>query len=457
MKQHTLAKEFVLSGIGLHTGLMVNARFLPALENTGIRICRVDLPEKPCYEALADYVSSTERGTVLENGEWRISTVEHALSALYAIGIDNCCIEVDAPEMPILDGSAKPYVDAFLEHGLCQQDAEQKTFIVRRKIEYDNGRGSRITILPDDTYSLDVLVSFPSPVLGNQFATLDSLDDYATEIAPARTFVFLREVQPLLQMGLIKGGDLKNAIVIYDSPFSQEQLDEMADQMCQPRQDASRLGYLTTLNYDNEPARHKLLDLVGDLALLGCRLQGKVIASRPGHGVNTAFCRELRKEMKRTQILPPVFPIDAKPLLECADIEKILPHRYPMLLVDKVLTMESEMIIGIKNFTNDEPFFQGHFPGEPIVPGVLLLEAMAQTGGILVLHGEPNPSQYSTYFMKIDKVKFRQKVIPGDAFVMRLEAKEPMRRGIITMQGYGFVKDRLVVEAELTAQVLKRN
>lgn len=456
MKQHTIKSGFAFDGKGLHTGCILHAEFKPAAENTGIRICRTDLPDKPCYEATADYVSATERGTVLEKGEWRVSTVEHALSALYAMGVDNCLIEVDGPEIPILDGSAKYYVDAIKRVGIEEQKAEQKVFVVRHKIEYKNEEtGTKITLLPDDDYSLDVHISFPSEVLHNQYASLESMSDYATEIAPARTFCFVREIRGLLSHGLIKGGDLQNALVIYDQELSQEEFDQLALQLGQPTQDASKLGYLSALHHDNEPARHKLLDLIGDLSLIGCRIQGRVIATRPGHGANTQFCKQLRKEMRKTEILPPVFNRDDKPLLGIADIRHLLPHRYPMLFVDKVLQMTDKTIIAMKNFTTNEPFFQGHFPNEPIVPGVLLLEAMAQAGGILVLHDKPDASNYSTYFVKINNAKFRQKVLPGDTLIFRMELLEPIRRGIVVMQGYCFVDERLVAEAELTAQIVK--
>ena len=297
MQQHTLHTSFCLAGKGLHTGLIIHACFLPAPVGTGVRICRTDLPGQPCYEALADYVSTTERGTVLENGAWRVSTVEHALSALYALGVSNCLIELDAPEMPILDGSARPFAEAVLHAGIDEQPAPRKRFAVKQTVTFDNGHGSSITLTPADSFSLEVGIGFPSPVLGSQSAGLDSLEDYAGAIAPARTFVFLREVQPLLQMGLIKGGDLQNAVVIYDQPLEQTELDRMADTMHQPRLDAARLGYLTPLLFDNEPARHKLLDLIGDLSLLGAAIQGKVTAVRPGHSINTAFCRQLRQLM----------------------------------------------------------------------------------------------------------------------------------------------------------------
>lgn len=456
MKQKTIKESFTFTGKGLHTGLIIDAVFLPAPSNSGIRICRVDLPDKPCYEASAEYVSATERGTVLQNGDWKISTVEHALSALYAMGVDNCLIELNAPEMPILDGSARFFVEAIQRVGLQEQDAEQKVFVVRKKITFENQEtGSKIVLLPDDEYSVDVHISFPSAVLQNQYASLETLADYPSEIAPARTFCFVREVQFLLNRGLIKGGDLQNAVVIYDQPMTQEEFDTLAQQLGQPCQQAAQLGYLCKLNYDNEPARHKLLDLIGDLSLLGCRIQGKIIATRPGHTSNTLFCKQLHKEIRRSDVLPPINIDPTHPLMENKDIAKVLPHRYPMLLVDKVLTISDTSIVAMKNFTLNEPFFQGHFPGEPIVPGVLLLEAMAQVGGVLVLHDKDDASKYSTYFMKIDKAKFRQKVVPGDTIIFRLEMCGPVRRGITTMQGYSFVGDKVVAEAELTAQIIK--
>ena len=454
MKQHTLKEEFSLSGKGLHTATCVTARFLPAAEDTGIRICRTDLDGSPCYEAIADYVSATERGTVLGNGEWRVSTVEHALSALSAMGVDNCLIKINGPEMPILDGSAAMYVKEIQRAGLKEQEADVHVFVVRRKMELEQN-GSRIVLLPDDNLSLDVLISFRSPVLSNQFASIENFADYAADVAPARTFCFVREVRPLLGMGLIKGGDLQNALVIYDEEMKQEDLNTLALSLGQETHDATRLGYLSPLKFDNEPARHKLLDLIGDLSLLGCRIQGKVIATRPGHSINTAFCRMLRQEMKRDTLLPPHIEPAAAPLMESTDICRVLPHRYPLLLVDKVYAMTDTSIVATKNFTADEPFFQGHFPGEPIVPGVLLIEAMAQTGGVLVLYDKQGEA-YGTYLMKVDKAKFRRKVVPGDTLLMKLDVLEPMRRGIIVMRANGFIGEHLAVEAELTAQVIKK-
>lgn len=456
MKQHTLQNKFVLTGKGLHTGLQIEAVFLPAQPNTGIRLKRTDLPGQPCYEALADYVCATERGTVLQNGDWKVSTVEHALSALYAMGVTNCLIELNAPEMPILDGSARLFVEEIKRVGLLEQEAEEKVFVVRHKMVFENKEtGSKMVLLPDDQYSVDVHVDFPSAVLGNQYASLESLTDYEEQIASARTFCFVREVLFLLSKGLIQGGDLQNAMVIYDQPMSQESFDDLADRLGQPHQDASKLGYLCELHYNNEPARHKLLDLIGDLSLLGYRIQGKIIATRPGHEANTTFCKQLRNDLLRPEILPPCYDETQKPLLDIKAIRAILPHRYPMLFVDKVLSITQDSIVAVKNFTANEPFFQGHFPQEPVVPGVVLLEAMAQAGGLFVLHDKEDAAQYATYFLKIDKAKFRRKLVPGDTLVLHLSLIEPVRRGICQMQGYGFVGDVLAVQAELTAQITK--
>ena len=455
--QHTLNDIISFEGQGLHTGLYIHMTIEPAPANHGIRIARVDLEGCPAYQAVADYVSSTERGTVLENGAWKVSTLEHLLSALSAMGVDNVLIKLDAPEVPILDGSARLFVEAVRRVGLKEQDAERDVFVVRKKIEYDNGKGSKLTLLPDDHFSVDVLIGYDSPILGNQFARLDSLSDYPQEIAAARTFCFVREIEPLLDLGLIKGGNLDNALVIYERQISQEKLDRLAD-LCHVRHlPADRLGYLSEPKFFNEAARHKLLDVVGDLMLVGKPIQGKIIASHPGHGVNTAFAKLIRKEMKRTNVLPPVYNPDQKPVFDVNEIRNRMPHRYPVQLVDKVIQRTKNVIVGVKNITTNEPYFQGHFPNEPIVPGVIVIEAMAQVGGLLVLDDVKLEEQYGTYLLKLDKVKFRQKIVPGDTLVMRMALVEPIRRGIVVMQGHCFVNDHLVAEAEITAQIIKLN
>lgn len=456
-KQQTIKSSFSFEGKGLHTGLDITLTFIPAPQNHGVKIKRIDLPEQPIIDALAENVTHTVRGTVLQKGEVQVSTVEHALASLYAFGIDNCLLEVNAPEFPILDGSAKYYVQKIQEAGIEEQAAEKDYYIVRKKIEYSIPEtGSKITILPDDTFSLDVHIGFKSPVLGNQFASLDKLEDFATEISSARTFVFVREIEPLLNMNLIKGGDLRNAVVIYDEVMPQDRMDVLSDKLHQERIDATQLGYLSgALNFENEPARHKLLDVIGDLSLIGKPIKGKVIARYPGHKINTELAKIIRKELKKQEIQAPVYDDTVAPILDVNAIRKLLPHRWPFLMVDKIIDVRNNVIVGVKNVTVNETFFMGHFPEEPVMPGVLLVEAMAQTGGLLVLHGLEDAERYSTYFLKIDNVKFRQKVVPGDTLIFHLEMPEPMRRGCAIMKGHAFVGGKIVAEAEFMAQIVK--
>jgi UDP-3-O-[3-hydroxymyristoyl] N-acetylglucosamine deacetylase/3-hydroxyacyl-[acyl-carrier-protein] dehydratase len=457
-KQKTLKHSFTLEGKGLHTGLNVCVTFNPAPENHGYKIQRVDLNEKPIIDAVAENVKGTTRGTVLCVNDIQISTVEHGLAALYAMEIDNCFIEVNAPEFPILDGSAKFYVEKIQQAGIQDQKEDKDYFIVQDRIEYKNEEtGTSIVLLPDNQLSVLTLVDFKSSVLSNQFASLNNLADFPTEIAACRTFVFVREIEPLLKNNLIKGGDLDNAIVIYDKEISQDEFNQLADSMNQPRKNVSQLGYINNipLAFENEPARHKLLDILGDLALIGKPIKGKVIATRPGHFANTELAKRIRRDIKRQEVQRPIYDPNKEPVMDVNKIKQLLPHRYPFLMVDKIIELTDKVIVGVKNITANEPFFQGHFPEEPITPGVLLVEAMAQTGGLLVLNSVDEPNRYSTYFMKIDNVKFRQKVVPGDTVIFRLELLSEIRRGCAYMKGYAFVGNKITTEAEFMAQIIK--
>ncbi len=458
MKQQTLKGEFTLQGKGLHTGLNIEITFLPAPENHGYKIQRTDLEGAPIIDAVAENVAATQRGTVLKKQDATVSTIEHAMAALYASEIDNCLIQVNAPEFPILDGSAQPYIECINRVGIEEQNAEKDYYIIRNKIEVtDEETGSTIIALPDDHFSVSTMVLFNSPILNYQYASLEDMKSFSQEIASARTFVFVREIEPLLKNNLIKGGDLDNAIVIYDQKIAQDEFDRIADLMGVPHKNADELGYLNNrpLAYNNEPARHKLLDILGDIALIGKPIKGRLIATRPGHKINNLFARAIRKEVKRQEIQAPIYDPNIAPIMDVNRIKELLPHRYPMLLVDKVIEMGKNHIVGLKNFTSNEPFFQGHFPQEPVVPGVLLIEAMAQTGGLLVLSTVDDPEAYSTYFMKIDNVKFRQKVVPGDTAIFHVSFMTELRRGCAYMKGYVFVGDKITTEAEFMAQIIK--
>lgn len=458
MKQLTLNGEFSVKGKGLHTGLEIEATFLPAPDNHGYKIQRLDLEGEPVIDALAENVTDTDRGTVIARGDVRISTVEHALAALYAAGVDNCLIKVTGPEIPILDGSARQFSEGIENVGLVEQTADKNFYVVKRKIEVrDPQTGAHLTVLPDSDFSVDVMISYDSPVLSNQFARLENMSEFRKEISGSRTFVFVREIEPLLNANLIKGGDLDNAIVIYDKEMSQENLDHISDLMGVEHKQVNELGFINNrpLEFENEPARHKLLDVLGDTALIGRPLKGRIIACRPGHKINTTFAKQIRKEIQRQELQAPLYNPSQAPLMDINDIREHLPHRYPMLLVDKIIDRGETYIVGVKNVTVNEPFFQGHFPQEPVMPGVLLIEAMAQTGGLLVLATVEDPETYSTYFMKIDNVKFRQKVVPGDTLLFHVSFMTPLRRGCALMKGVAFVGDKVVCECEFMAQIVK--
>ncbi|MDR1373277.1 MAG: bifunctional UDP-3-O-[3-hydroxymyristoyl] N-acetylglucosamine deacetylase/3-hydroxyacyl-ACP dehydratase [Dysgonamonadaceae bacterium] len=455
--QHTLKESFTLKGKGLHTGMEIKITFHPADPNHGIKIRRTDIAGQPIIEALAENVQGTQRGTVLSKNDVQVSTVEHAMAALYAYGIDNCLIDVNAPEFPILDGSAIIYVNEIERTGLTEQNAERDYYIVKNKIEVrDEETGSSITVLPDESFGINVHITFDSQIIDNQYATLNDLNHFKEEIAGCRTFVFVRELELLLQNGLIKGGDLDNAIVIYERQINQDRFNQLADTMGVTYKDATQLGYLQhkPLVYNNEPARHKLLDILGDIALIGKPVSGMIIANCPGHKINNKFARIIRKDIKQNSIQSPSYNPNLPPLLDINRIKELLPHRYPFLLVEKIINIGPKSIVGVKNVSVNEPFFQGHFPQEPVMPGVLLVEAMAQTAGVLVLNSLGS-GDYSTYFMKIDNVKFRQKVVPGDTLLLHIKMMSEVRRGIAEMKGHCFVGEKIVCEAEFMAQIVK--
>ncbi len=458
MNQLTLNEPFSVTGKGLHSGLEITAVFNPAPENSGYRFRRIDVEGEPEIVAVAENVVETTRGTVLGKKDVCVSTVEHALAALYAAGIDNCRIDVNGPEMPILDGSAMAYVDAIDKVGVKEQNADKDFYIIKQKTQIkDDETGATITMYPDDGFSVEVMVEYNSPILPNQFATLDELADFRQEVASARTFVFVREIEPLLSHGLIKGGDLDNAIVIYDQPIEQEKINEICDMVGVPHMHVENLGYInpTPLKWDNEPARHKLMDVIGDIALIGRPLKGRVVAVRPGHRVNNIFTRMLRKEVKHTEIQAPVYDPNKAPVIDINGIKKLLPHRYPFLLIDKIIEIDKKHCVAVKNVTVNEPFFPGHFPQEPVMPGVLQVESMAQAAGVLVLNYLEDPEKYSTYFLKIDNVKFRNKVVPGNTLIEHVSLMTEIRRGCAVVKGYAFVGEKIVCEAEFMAQIIK--
>ncbi len=459
MKQRTIAKEVTLTGVGLHTGEKVTMKFVPAPENHGYAFKRVDLEGEPIIEANANLVVNTQRGTNLEKRGVKIQTSEHVLAALVGMEIDNVMIELDSPEPPIMDGSSKFFVEALERAGIVEQEAEREEYVVKDVITYkDEATGSDITIIPSDEYQVTTMVDFGTKVLGTQNATLEHISDFKTEIADARTFSFLHELEMLLENGLIKGGDLNNAIVYVDKEISESTMKRLEKAFKKEKLSVKPNGILDnlTLHQPNEAARHKLLDVIGDLALAGTRIKGKVIANKPGHYVNTQFAKKLSKIIKvekRNKV--PTYDLNQEPLMDVTKIMNMLPHRPPFLLVDKILELSESHVVGVKNVTMNEPFFVGHFPGAPVMPGVLQIEAMAQTGGILVLSTVPDPENYLTYFMKIDNVRFKQQVHPGDTLIFKCDLMSPIRRGICHMQAYAYANGKLVSEAELMAQIVK--
>ena len=457
-KQQTLAGPISFSGKGLHTGVTVNMTVHPAADNHGIVFRRVDLEDTPTVPALCEYVTDTSRGTTIEKGAAKVSTIEHIISALWTMGVDNALIDIDGPEAPIMDGSAREYVEKIQLTGLVEQKAARKYYEVTEKQVYTiPDKGVAIIIYPDDEFTVSVHIDFNSKVVGNQYATLDMYSKYTEDIAPCRTFCFLHELEPLLKMNLIKGGDLDNAIVVVENPVSDEQLEHLKQVF---NKDDIRVtgGYLNNLELraSNELARHKLLDLLGDFALLGMRIKGRVWASRPGHYANTEFMKQLLVSIRRDGEKPAFkYSPSKKPILDINDVRKLLPHRYPFLLIDKVFHIDDKSIGAIKNITANEPQFSGHFPEEPVMPGVLLVEAMAQAGGIIAMKGVENPEEYSTYFLRIDGVRFKRKVVPGDTMQIEAHMIEPLRRGIASIIGKIFVGGQLACEATLMAQIVK--
>ena len=459
-KQRTIEKEITLSGVGLHTGENVTMKFVPAPENHGYAFKRIDLEGEPIIEADANYVVNTQRGTNLEKNGVKIQTSEHVLAALVGLEIDNVLIELNSSEPPIMDGSSKYFIEALEKAGIVEQKAIRKEYIVKEVISSkDEATGSEITIIPSDEYQVTTMVDFGTKVLGTQNATLERLSDFKKEIAPARTFSFLHELEMLLEHGLIKGGDLNNAIVYVDKEISESTMLKLQKAFKKEKLSVKPNGILDnlTLHQPNEAARHKLLDVIGDLALTGIRIRGKVIANKPGHFVNTQFAQKLSKMIKlekRNSV--PTYDLNLPPLMDIHQIMAMLPHRPPFLLIDRILELSDSHVVGMKNVTMNEPFFIGHFPDAPVMPGVLQVEAMAQTGGILVLSTVPDPENYLTFFMKIDNVKFKQKVLPGDTLIFHCSLITPIRRGICHMQAYAYANGKLVCEAEMMAQIAKK-
>ncbi len=459
-KQHTLGATVSISGTGLHTGINVDMTLRPANPGFGYQFQRIDLPGMPVIKADCDLVTETSRGTTLEENGAKVYTVEHVLAALVGMGVDNCLIEVNGPEMPIIDGSSQPFVEIIEEAKVVEQDASKAWYSIDTNItHYDEKKRVEMTALPSTDYKVTTLIDFNSPVLGTQHASLKAMRDFQAEISPCRTFCFLHELEMLLDNNLIKGGDINNAIVVVDKPVTAKEMERLAKAFGRDKMEVKSEGYLNNLElrFPNEPARHKLLDVVGDLALIGYPIKAHIIANRPGHSSNVDFARKIKQYIKKNKHTKdiPVYDPTQPPLYNTQQIEKKLPHRYPFLLVDKIIELSDKYIVGIKNVTFNEQYFTGHFPGNPVMPGVLQVEALAQTGGILAMNAMP-PGDYDTYFLKIDNCKFKMKVVPGDTLLLRMELISPIRRGICEMRGTVFVGNKIATEADLVAQLVKR-
>lgn len=461
MKKRTIEKPTSLSGKGLHSGEFVNMTIHPAEGNHGIKFMRSDVEDQPTLNADVNLVSETNRGTRLKNNKTEVGTVEHIMSALCALGIDNALIELDGPEVPIMDGSALPFVKALKAAGIVEQEEEKEYFVVEETMTYTDESGAEMVLMPSDSYEITTMIDFDSPVLGQQYAELDDLNKFEEEIAPCKTFVFVHELVSLIDEDLIKGGDLENAIVIANEKITQESLDTIAQKIEIPEIEFNMEGIVnkSDLKFSNEPARHKLLDVIGDLALVGRPIKGKIVATRPGHKTNIEFAKIIKKQIVQARKLKgkPKYDPNVPPIYNIEDIKGLLPHRYPFLMIDKVIQLEEDLVVGVKNVTGNEGLFQGHFPGNPVFPGVLQMEALAQTGGILALYSQEDPSSWDTYFLKMDNVKFKKMVFPGDTVILKMELLSPIRRGIVHMQGTAYVGNNIVSEGELTAQIIKRS
>jgi UDP-3-O-[3-hydroxymyristoyl] N-acetylglucosamine deacetylase/3-hydroxyacyl-[acyl-carrier-protein] dehydratase len=459
-KQHTLANSISISGTGLHTGVLVDMKLNPANPGFGIQFQRVDLANNPIIKADCDLVTDTSRGTTLQVGDAKVSTVEHILAALVGSGVDNVLIEVNGPEIPIMDGSSAPFIELIESNGVLEQDAAKAWYSIDENIfHYDEAKRVEMVALPALDYQITTLIDFNSPVLGTQHAALTSIKDFKSEISPCRTFCFLHELEALLKHDLIKGGDINNAIVVVDKPVTDEEMGRLAKVFKREKIEVKSEGYLNNLElrFPNEPARHKLLDVVGDLALIGYPIKARIIANRPGHSSNVEFAKKIKQYIKKNKHVKdvPVYNPSLTPVFNLEQIEKLLPHRYPFLFVDKIIELTDTVIVGVKNVTFNEWFFPGHFPGNPVMPGVLQIEALAQTGGILCINAMPE-GKYDTYFLKIDNCKFKQMVKPGDTMLLKMELTAPIRRGICEMRGTVYVGGKVATEADLVAQVVKR-